>query len=86
MGALELGFEEVVVQKHSTKTQPHKAGKVRLTGFVGSATLRYTDSAVTVTKALGQLGKLAFFSGVGAKTPYGMGQIRVAASTRSAAK
>ena len=82
-GALEEAFGEVVVLRHDIETRLHKAGKARLTGFVGSATLRYTDSAVAVNKVLGRLGQLAFFSGVGAKTPYGMGQVRVTAKNRA---
>ncbi len=82
VGALELAFDEVVVLRHDVRTRPHKAGKVRLTGFVGSAALGYTSSAVTVTKALGRLERLAFFGGVGAKTPYGMGQVRVATASQ----
>ncbi len=75
---LEAMFDELfVVTSHDIATKPHKAGKVRLTGFVGRASIRYQEASGRVEKALGQLASLVFFSGVGAKTPYGMGQVRV---------
>ncbi|MCA9840306.1 MAG: CRISPR-associated endoribonuclease Cas6 [Trueperaceae bacterium] len=75
---LEHAFENLfIVTRHDIRTELALAGKTRLTGFVGKANIRYQDSAITVKKALAQLGKLAFYSGLGAKTPYGMGQVRV---------
>ena len=79
---LEAMFDEqFVVTGHDIATKPHKAGKVKLTGFVGRASIRYQEASGRVEKALGQLASLAFFSGVGAKTPYGMGQVRLDAKT-----
>jgi CRISPR-associated endoribonuclease Cas6 len=71
-------FEEhVFIDSHKIYTQDHDAGRQPLTGFVGTVTLRYPDKVAAVKKLLGQLGALAFYSGVGAKTPYGMGQVKV---------
>lgn len=71
-------FEEhVYIANHNVHTRDHDAGRQPLTGFVGSVTLRYPDKVTRVKKLLGQLGTLAFYSGVGAKTPYGMGQVKV---------
>ncbi len=65
-----------VISSHSIKTRLHLAGKQPLTGFVGTASLRYIEHAAQVMCALGRLKQLMFFSGVGAKTSYGMGQLR----------
>ncbi len=71
-------FEEhFFLERHTVQTQSFEAGKQRLTGFVGSATLRYQDKTSEVKKLLGRLGALAFYSGIGTKTPYGMGQVQV---------
>ena len=81
--ALALMFEEVVVTRHDVRTQGHKAGKASLTGFVGNVDLRYTGSDRPARTALARLGELAFYCGVGAKTPYGMGQVRPGAFAQS---
>jgi CRISPR-associated endoribonuclease Cas6 len=71
-------FEEhFFLEQHNIQTQSFDAGKQRLTGFIGSATLRYQDKTSEVKKLLGRLGKLAFYSSIGTKTPYGMGQVVV---------
>jgi CRISPR-associated endoribonuclease Cas6 len=76
---LDTIFEEhFFLERHKIETQSFEAGKQRLTGFIGSATLRYQDQTSEVKKLLGRLGKLAFYSGIGTKTPYGMGQVVVA--------
>jgi CRISPR-associated endoribonuclease Cas6 len=67
----------VAVTSHDIKTHTHQAGKVTLAGFTGKVNLRYIDHAPELMCALGRLGEFAFYSGVGAKTPYGMGQVRV---------
>jgi len=50
-----------------------QAGKGFFPGFTGEVTLRLWSESLDVQEALGRLYALAFFSGVGAKTPYGMG-------------
>ena len=50
-----------------------QAGKGFFPGFTGEATLRLWSQSLEAQEALGRLHALAFFSGVGAKTPYGMG-------------
>jgi CRISPR-associated endoribonuclease Cas6 len=77
----EILGEHVFIDSHKIHTQDYDAGRQTLTGFVGSATLRYPDKVTPVKKLLGQLGALAFYSGVGAKTPYGMGQVKVTPHT-----
>ena len=78
VAGLQRAFEDlIVVTSHKTETRAYDTGKAKLTGFVGKVNMHYQESAVTVKKALGQLQKLAFYTGVGAKTPYGMGQIRI---------
>lgn len=49
------------------------AGKATFPGFTGDVTIRLFTDRPEALQALGRLGALAFFSGVGAKTPYGMG-------------
>lgn len=71
-------FEQhVFIASHNIYTQAYDAGRQTFTGFLGSVTLRYSDKTTPVKKLLGQLGALAFYAGVGAKTPYGMGQVKV---------
>jgi CRISPR-associated endoribonuclease Cas6 len=71
-------FEEhFFLEHHNIQTQNYHTGKQALTGFVGAVTLRYQDRTSQVKKLLGQLGTLVFYSGVGTKTPYGMGQVKV---------
>ena len=78
LAAFENLFEEYFYISHyELKTQPTKAGKTLLTGFTGKASIHYQDRTEKVKKLLGQLARLAFFSGLGAKTPYGLGQVRV---------
>lgn len=75
---LEHAFDKLfIITRYDLRTELAQAGKNKMTGFVGKASIRYQDSAITVKKALAQFGKLAFYSGLGAKTPYGMGQVRV---------
>ncbi|WP_022799398.1 CRISPR-associated endoribonuclease Cas6 [Thermus islandicus] len=50
-----------------------QAGKGFFPGFTGEVTLRLWSESLEAQEALGRLHTLAFFSGVGAKTPYGMG-------------
>ena len=77
LAGLKQAFEElIVVTSHKTETRAYETGKTRLTGFVGNVNMHYQESAVTVKKVLGQLQNLAFYTGVGAKTLYGMGQVR----------
>ena len=81
LAGLEEAFErEVVITRHSLRTEPYQAGKTSLTGFVGSASFRYLGRSPQVSRALGGLGRLAFFSGLGVKTGYGMGQVRLGRS------
>jgi CRISPR-associated endoribonuclease Cas6 len=77
----EVFNEHVFIDSHKIQTQDYEAGRQTLTGFLGSVTLRYPDRVSPVKKLLGQLGALAFYSGVGAKTPYGMGQVKVTPHT-----
>lgn len=73
---LEEALErEVVITRHTLRTEPYRAGKTPLTGFVGSAGFRYLGRTPQVSRALGRLGSLSFFSGLGVKTSYGMGQV-----------
>ena len=67
-------LEVQAVDIHSQRTQ---AGKTKLTGFRGTVTIRTHRRAPEVTRALAALGQLAFYSGIGAKTSYGMGQVRL---------
>lgn len=66
-------LEVQAVDINSSRAQ---AGKAKLTGFRGTVTLKTHRHAPEVTRALAALGQLAFYSGVGAKTSYGMGQVR----------
>ncbi len=50
-----------------------QAGKGFFPGFTGTVGLKLWSESLEVKQALGRLERLAFFSGVGAKTPYGMG-------------
>lgn len=52
-----------------------QAGKGFFPGFTGEMTLRLWSQSLEAREALGRLHALAFFSGVGAKTPYGMGLV-----------
>ncbi|RIH88976.1 CRISPR-associated endoribonuclease Cas6 [Calidithermus roseus] len=54
-----------------------QAGKGFFPGFTGEVTLKLHSDSLEVQEAFGQLTTLAFYSGVGAKTPYGMGVARV---------
>lgn len=82
--ALETLFDEQLQVRHfDLRTVRHMAGKTPLTGFRGSVTLHYPEHTEQVMCALGQFAALAFYSGVGAKTPYGMGQVRVGSSTQA---
>ncbi len=75
---LEHELEQMmIITSHDIKTKLAQVGKTKLIGFVGRAGYKYQGDSATVKTALGQMAKLAFYSGVGAKTPYGMGQIRV---------
>jgi CRISPR-associated endoribonuclease Cas6 len=78
LAGLSLVFEEQLeVHRCEMRTQRYQAGKTPLTGFTGRITLHYPEHTSQVMQAIGRLGVLAFYSGVGAKTPYGMGQVRV---------
>jgi CRISPR-associated endoribonuclease Cas6 len=78
--ALTLAFDEhMAVLRYNLCTGRFMAGKNPLTGFTGTVTLRYLERTMEVRRALGQLAILSFYSGVGAKTPYGMGQVRLLA-------
>lgn len=70
-------FEDIVVQNHTIRSQGHIAGKTRLTGFVGKTNVRAIQCSPAMHTLLGRLAALSFYSGVGAKTPYGMGQVRL---------
>ncbi len=50
-----------------------QAGKGFFPGFTGTVGIRVFSPSQEVGEALGRLEALAFFSGVGAKTPYGLG-------------
>lgn len=50
-----------------------QAGKSFFPGFMGEVSLRLWSDSLEVQTALGRLSALALFSGVGAKTTYGMG-------------
>ncbi len=51
------------------------AGKGFFPGFTGRVEIRLYSDSLEARAALGRLGALAFFSGVGAKTTYGMGLV-----------
>jgi CRISPR-associated endoribonuclease Cas6 len=53
--------------------QRFQAGKASFPGFVGEVRLKLWGGNENLEQALGRLHALAFFSGVGAKTPYGAG-------------
>ena len=85
VAALETLFDEQLqVRRYTLQTEPYRAGKTSLVGFKGSVTLHYPENTEQVTDTLGRFAALAFYSGVGAKTPYGMGQVRLVSSTRAA--
>jgi CRISPR-associated endoribonuclease Cas6 len=65
------------VQTVNIESERTHAGKTKLTGFRGTVTIRTHRRAPEVTRALAALAQLAFYSGVGAKTSYGMGQVRL---------
>ncbi len=61
-----------------------QAGKAFLPGFMGEVRIRLWSDSLEAQEALGRLAVLAFFSGVGAKTPYGMGLAIPEGGSRSA--
>lgn len=65
------------VQALDIRSSRVQAGKTKLPGFRGTVTVRSCRTAPEVMRALAALGQLAFYSGVGAKTAYGMGQVRI---------
>lgn len=81
LGEAEVAYFKQVFQDRVTisdlkiHTEEHWAGKQPITGFKGIVALKYLDDATEVKHLLGKLYQLAFYSGVGAKTPYGMGQV-----------
>jgi CRISPR-associated endoribonuclease Cas6 len=75
---LERDFvQQLIVTRHEVRTQPVVAGKVAFTGFVGRSQMRYQGRSQLVAQALARLGCYAFYAGLGAKTSFGMGQVRV---------
>lgn len=76
--ALAAVFDEQLILTHfEIRTKPYRAGKNNLTGFVGTVQIAYPERTREVKRAFGRLAELAFYSGVGAKTSYGMGQVRL---------
>lgn len=73
----EVFAEHAQVRYLDIHSSNYTAGKTKLHGFTGKASLHVHQAVPEVQQALGRLGCLAFFSGVGAKTAYGMGQVRV---------
>lgn len=53
-----------------------QAGKSFFPGFTGVVGLKLFSDSLEAKEAFGRLERLAFFSGVGAKTPYGMGLVQ----------
>lgn len=74
-GALRAIFELDTEIKAFRNLRFHRvwAGKASFPGFTGEVTLRLWQEAWEARLALGRLAALAFYSGVGAKTPFGMG-------------
>ncbi|RIH88257.1 CRISPR-associated endoribonuclease Cas6 [Meiothermus luteus] len=71
---------------HSLRFHRVQAGKSFFPGFTGEVTLKLHSESLEAQEALGRLSALAFYSGVGAKTPYGMGVARVQPSPRPKAR
>ena len=77
LAQLQLVFnEQLELRKFDTRSQMTWAGKQRFTGFVGKTEYIYQESAPEVREALGRLQALSFYAGIGAKTGYGLGQVR----------
>lgn len=71
--------EQLVVQHFDGGTQTARVGKGRdgnTPGFVGRATYRLLVAPPEHRRALNALANYALFSGIGAKTTVGMGQVR----------
>lgn len=75
MAALKNAFDLDAEVAYFRQLRFHRiqAGKSFFPGFTGVVGLKVHSESPEVQKALGRLERLAFFSGIGAKTPYGMG-------------
>lgn len=73
LNLFELDLE--LASFHGLQFHRVQAAKGFLPGFTGEVRLRLHSESVLVREALGRLASLAFYSGVGAKTPYGMGLV-----------
>lgn len=71
MGIFELDLE--IASFHRLRFHRTQAAKGFFPGFTGEVRLRLYADSLEAQAALGRLWALAFYSGVGAKTPYGMG-------------
>lgn len=67
--------DRVSVTRLNIHTEKHLAGKHEYTGFVGKVAWHLQEDDAALRQALGRLAALAPYSGVGTKTPYGMGQV-----------
>ncbi len=68
-----LGWDAEVAGFKSLRFHRVQAGKGFLPGFTGEVRLKVLGEGLEVQEALGRLWALSFFSGVGAKTTYGLG-------------
>lgn len=71
----EIFTDACTVTRLSIHTETHLAGKHLYTGFVGKVAWGLYSDDPEVRRALGRLATLAPYSGMGTKTPYGMGQV-----------
>lgn len=68
-----LGWDVEVAGFRNLRFHRLQAGKSFLPGFTGEVRLKALGGGLEVQEALGRLWALSFFSGVGAKTTYGLG-------------
>ncbi len=74
--------KQVVIQRHNIRTQPmrfSRAGRGNMVGFVGEVRFQALRSEAPYLGWLHALAQFATYSGIGAKTTMGMGQIAVPA-------
>lgn len=71
----EIFADACSVTRLNIHTETHLAGKRPYTGFVGKVAWGLYSENSDVRQALGRMAALVFYSGIGTKTPYGMGQV-----------
>ncbi len=67
--------DRVSITRLSVQTEEHRAGRHDYVGFVGKVMWQVQEDDAELRRVLGRLAALAPYTGVGTKTPYGMGQV-----------